>query len=245
LAATVHDVDGRLLPAIRRQASALRDIFAGVALNVSDATPPTVAATARDLLGAATMIHAQGEAIIGRARRDAVRLALAAPSPQILYSDFDHALRWIAAAPDDLRAMLAAKPEAALLVIGRSPRAFAAEPRRLQDTERVVNHIYKLMTGQDWDLMAAIRRFSRTGAEIIVARSTVDTIANDVEWPLLAQREGLVTGYVQTDAFSYRMMEEFGAPADTGDGEAAKWIKRIEYAATQVAAMRPFIDPPG
>jgi hypothetical protein len=148
-------------------------------------------------------------------------------------------------APDDLRATLAARPDAAVLVIGRSPRAFAAEPRRLQDTERVVNHIYGLMTGHDWDLMAAIRRFSRLGAETIVARSTVDTIANDVEWPLLVQREGLVTAYAQTDAFSYRMMEEFGAPADTGDGDAANWIKRVEYAATQVAAMRCFIGAPG
>jgi hypothetical protein len=244
LAATIDDADGRLVPAIRRRTTALRAVFAGIALNVSDATPPAVAAVARDLLQAATMSHARGEAIIGRARRDAVRLALTMPGPQILYSDFDHALRWLDAAPDELRATLAAQPETDVLVVGRSPRAFASEPRRLQDTERVVNHIYGLMTGHDWDLMTAIRRFSRAGAEIIVARSTVDTIANDVEWPLLARREGLTTGYVETDAFSYRTMEEFGAPADTGDGDAANWIRRIEYAATHVAAMRSFILAP-
>jgi hypothetical protein len=244
LAATVHDVDGRLVPALRRLAPVLREVFAGVALNLSDATPSAVALAARDHLDAATMVHAQGEAIIGRARRDALKLALSAANPQILYSDFDHVLRWIDAAPDELRATLAAQPAADLLVVGRSPRAFAAEPRRLQDTERVVNHVYRLMTGQDWDLMAAIRRFSRAGAEVVVARSTVDTIANDVEWPLLARRAGLATGYVETDAFSYRTMEEFGTPADTGDGDAANWIRRIEYAAVQVAAMGRFLLEP-
>ena len=241
LAATIHDVDGRLVPAIYRLAPALREVFAGIALNVSDATPAEVAAAAREQLGAATMVHAQGEAVIGRARRDAVRLALAAPALQILYSDFDHALRWIEGAPDELRATLVIQPEAALLVVGRSPRAFAAEPRRLQDTERVVNHIYALMTGRDWDLMAAIRRLSRPAAESIVAGSTVDTLANDVEWPLLAERQGLTLGYATSDAFHYRRMEEFGAPADTGDADPANWIKRLEYAAAHVAAMRPFL----
>jgi hypothetical protein len=244
LAATVHDVDGRLVSALRRLAPVLRDVFTDIALNLSDATPAAVAGAARDLLDAATMVHAQGEAIIGRARREALQLALSAPSPQILYSDFDHILRWIDAAPDELRATLAAQPAADLLVVGRSPRAFAAEPRRLQDTEQVVNHVYKLTTGQDWDLMAAIRRFSRAGAEAVLAKSTVDTIANDVEWPLLARQLGLPTGYVETDAFSYRTMQEFGAPADTGDGDAANWIKRVEFAAMNLAVMRRFLRGP-
>jgi hypothetical protein len=170
-----------------------------------------------------------------------VRLALEAPHPQILYSDFDHALRWIALGSDELRNTLAASPEAALLVVGRSARAFAAEPLRLQETERVVNRIYALMTGHDWDLMAALRRLSREAAELIVTRATVDTIANDVEWPLLAERAGLRLAYAETDSFTYRMMEEFDASADTGDGEPANWIKRLEYAALHAAAMRAYL----
>lgn len=243
LAATIHDPDGLLDAALPRLAGPLRETFATIALNISAATDPRVNAAAADLLGAIVMTHAPGLAIVGRARRDSVRLALASPHAQILYCDFDHMARWIETGPADLHATLADQPATDLLIVGRSPRAFAAEPKRLQETEAIVNRIYAQMTGREADLMFAVRRLSRRAAEAIVHLSSVDTVGNDVEWPLLAEREGLSVGAAKSGALFYRTMEEFGAPADTGDDDPALWMERIDYAAAHVAAMRPFLKP--
>lgn len=241
LAATIHDTEARLVPAIARSATLLGDLFAGIALNASDATHPGVLDAARRHLGARTMIHPQGEPGIGRARRDALRLALDLDARFVLYCDFDHLLRWTEGRPDELRATLAEQPDADCLVVGRSECTFAAEPARLRATEAVVNRIYAGITGRDWDLMFAVRRFSRAAARHIVDASREDGIANDVEWPLLAERAGFTVCYVAADGLYYRTMEEFGAPADSGDGDPLQWIRRIEIAAQHAAAMRPFL----
>lgn len=241
LAATIHDPAARLVPAIARVAPLLREIFVDIALNVSDATPDAVLDAARDRLNAKVIVHKQGEGIIGRARRDAVRLALEFPAPAILYSDFCHVVRWIEKDAAELRATLALQPAVDFLVVGRSAQAFAAEPRRLQDTERLVNHAFALLTGHAWDLMFAVRRLSRRAAQEIVRHSVVDTLANDVEWPLLAERSGLSMGYADANGLYYRTMDDFDAPADGHDGDALEWIRRIEFAAQHVAAMRPYL----
>jgi hypothetical protein len=239
LAAAVHDPAGNLTAAIHRLAPQLTQTFAAIALNISDATAPDVVAAAKQQLGAEIIIHPQGEETIGRIRRDAVRLVLGHPT--ILHSDFDHMLRWIEHDPRDLRRILEHSPDTEFLVIGRSARALAAGPRRLQETERLVNHVHALLTGDHWDLMFAVRRMSHGAAATVVSQSRVDTLANDVEWPLLARRAGLTLGYAESDALFYRTIEEFGAPADTGDGEPLQWIRRLEFAALQATAMRAFL----
>jgi hypothetical protein len=172
-------------------------------------------------------------------RREAVRLAL--PGDTILYSDPDHLLRWIEQDPAGLRTVLEGQPDAEFVVVGRSARAMAAAPARLRETERIVNHVHRMMTGEDWDLLFAVRRMSRRAAELIVAEGTVETLANDVEWPLLARRAGLRLGYAESDALIYRTIEEFGEAADSGDGEPLQWIRRLEFAALMATAMRGFL----
>ena len=241
LAATIHDDEARLVPAIERHAAQLRAIFDGIALNITDTTPATVSDAARRALGARVLVHAVDESRIGRARRDAVRLALEFDAPAILYSDFDHLLRWLESDEAELRAILAAQADVDVLVVGRSSHAFAAEPARLRLTEAIVNRIYWTMTGRSWDLMFAVRRLSRRAAQTIVASSRIDTLANDVEWPLLAEANALSLGYAPADGLSYRTMEEFGAPADRRDGDPGEWIRRIEFAAQRAAVLRAYL----
>lgn len=238
LAATVHDPVGLLAQATLAKADALRRIFSLLAFNVSDATRPEVV-EALETLGGRIMVHAAGEAIIGRARRDAV--ALAGTDLATLYTDYDHLLRWIDEAPDDLERILTLQPECDFLVVGRGPRALTAEPRRLRDTEALVNHTHALLTGDHWDLMFAIRRLSPRAGKTILAQSRVDTLANDVEWPLLARRAGLTLGYVESDALFYRTIEEFGSIADSGDTDPLQWIRRLEFAAQHASIMRDFL----
>lgn len=241
LAATIHDVEGKLAPALARSGQILRDLFSGFAIAITDVTHKDVMARVKSELGAVLQVDAPNEAMIGRARRDAVALALGQDARWILYCDFDHAIRWAETDAREMRSVLHASPDACLLVIGRSERAFGSEPERLKQTERLVNHTYTLLTGRHWDLLFAIRRFSRDAAAAVVRASEVDTLANDVEWPLLAEKAGYRLAYAEANGLYYRTMEDFDAPADTHDGEPLEWIRRIEFAALQASTIRPYL----
>lgn len=238
-ASAVHDPTGRMVPAIERLGDRLKGTFAGFAFNVSDKTAPAVIDAARDVLGARIITHPASEASIGRVRREAVGLAL--PSETILYCDPDHLLRWIELDQAGLERTLSGQPEAQFLVIGRSPKAMTEAPARLRETERLINHVHGMITGETWDLLFAVRRMSRSAAELIVAEARTESLANDVEWPLLARAAGLRLGYTESDALIYRTIEEFGASADTGDREPLQWIRRMEFAGLMATEMRRFL----
>ena len=70
----------------------------------------------------------------------------------------------------------------------------------------------------------------------------MDTLANDVEGPLLARRAGLRVGYAQSEALFYRTIEDFGADRDSGDDDPLQWIRRLEFAGMMATAMRRFLD---
>ena len=113
---------------------------------------------------------------------------------------------------------------------------------RLQATESIVNRIYVLMTGREWDLMMAARGLSRPAAELIVRQSTVDTLGNDVAWPLLVEQSGLTLGYVQADGLIYETNTVYARNVqDTLDDDPEAWMLRIYAANQQVDAMRPFL----
>jgi hypothetical protein len=239
LAATIHDPTGRMIPAIPTLTPRLRGTFAGFAFNITEDTHAEVVRLAGEL--GPVITHPTNVATIGRARRDVLALGVSLGQPQLLYSDFDHMLRWIDEDSAELTTLLAADPGADVLIVGRSDRAFAAEPARLRETEVLVNRVYEMITGRTADLMFAVRRLSRPAVEAIVAQSRVDTLANDADWPLLAERLGFSIGVAQSDALYYRTMDEFGAPADTGDTDPANWIDRLEFAALHATAMREYL----
>lgn len=242
LATILHDIDGNLAAPLLAAGPALRTYFAGLAVSLTEATDSKVAEVLEDELGASLAFHPVGEAIIGRARRDAVRLALELSGDRILYSDVDHILRWVRADADEMAACLAAQPDAQLLIIGRTEEAMMLIPQRLRETEVPVNKAYELMSGRRADLLFAIRRMDRNVAVDIVEHSHIDSIANDVEWPLLAERLGHRVGYSEAHGLSYRTIDEYGAAADSYDKDALQWIRRIEMAGEMARAMRPFLS---
>jgi hypothetical protein len=239
LGATLHDPVGRTAAAITRLTPDLQAVFPAIVLNISDLTRPEVLDAAASL-GATITRHVSNEAHIGRFRRDAI--VQAADGRHVLYADFDHLLRWIEFDREDLVRALETDPDADVLVVGRSEHALAQEPRRLRETESLVNHAHQLLTGERWDLMFAIRRLSPAAVRVIATESRIDTLANDVEWPLLARRAGLALGYIESDALYYRTVQEFGAEEDSGDEDPLQWIRRLEFAALHAGAMREFLD---
>lgn len=161
LATTLHDPEAVLAGPFEDAAPGLAKMFDGLAVSLTAATHPRMERVLADALGARVTRHPTGEEFIGRGRREAVALALELGTDRVLYADPDHALHWLNRAPDELRAVLAVQPETGFLIVGRSERAFAAVPQRLQQTEGPINRAYELLTGRRADLLAAVRRMDR------------------------------------------------------------------------------------
>lgn len=248
LAATCHDPKGAFASGVAATSEVLRSVLVTVAVNATaETSPDTVQALTTAHPTASVRRHAAGSIGIGTARRDALALALTTDCTHVVYSDLDHVLRWAGTAPAELPVALVPDPEADLVVIGRSRAAFAAEPARLRATEGVVNHVVALALGndEDWDLMIAVRLLTRATAELLVAESEEESIANDVTWPLLAVRRGRRLGYRPVDGLAYRFREDFGADGDVRDDDPREWVTRTEIAARHLCALRPFLDPQG
>lgn len=240
-ATVLHDPEALLAGPLEASAAVLAATFAGISVSLTEATHPSIERIMADVLGARVGRHPTGEAFIGRGRRNGVALALDWGTDRVLYADPDHMLRWLESNPAELEAVLAGQPEIGFLVVGRSERAFADVPCRLQQTEAPINRTYELITGRRADLLSAVRRMDRAAAGDIVAHSEIDSFANDVEWPLLAERLGHMVGYVDADGLTYRTIEQYAAPADGYDADPLQWIRRIEMAAEQAKAMRPYL----
>ena len=164
-------------------------------------------------------------------------------SSRIVYMDFDHLLRWIENDAKELDRVLDATAEYDCAVIGRGPRSLGALPERLASTEAIINHVYRMMTGHPWDVMMAARSFSRRAAEEIVDGCSVDSIGNDVAWPLFCEARGLSVGYVQADGLTYRTNVDYAFDlVDTRDGDPHEWAERVLLAAQEIEAMLPYME---
>ena len=240
LAVTVHDPGGHIAPGVRRTADVLRTVFSGVAVNATERTHVDLLEALRDA-GASVITHPVGN-VAGRSRRNAVALALRSEAERILYSDLDHAVRWIEQEPQELRAVVTKTDAEDVVIVGREDEAFQRSPARLRQTEALVNHVYTLATGRKADLMFAVRLLSRSAAEAIVANCVEDTMSNDVEWPLVAEKHGYSIGYFAAQGLDYRTTAGFDTNEDRHDHNPEAWIYRVELAAQHLSVMRRLLE---
>jgi hypothetical protein len=196
LATVAHDPRDVLLPKLRDALPRLNEVFDGIGVMAS----ASASDDAIDVLRVNGVLVEQetepdGTDTIGRRRRGCVRVALATGADHVAYADMDHAIRWLEREPDDLRATLAALPDADLTIIGRPPDVFAEAPAPLRETEGLCNQFYERLTGRPWELFIAVRGMSRGAAQLIVDECDEDTIATDVAWPLFVESRGLSLAY--------------------------------------------------
>ena len=248
LAVTCHDPAGSFTAGIEESGAALAKVFDSVAVNATMETSPSTLEALRTVFPSLRLqLHGAGTVGIGRARREALALALQTDATHVAYSDLDHVVRWAGSDLDELVRTMTPRPGDDLVVIGRAEEAFAREPLRLQATEGVVNRTAALVLGsivpegETWDFMIAMRLMTRDCARLIVEESTEESIANDVAWPLLAHRHGLRLAYAGVAGLAYRFRDDFGAEVDARDADPVEWIRRLEIAARHASAMRPFL----
>lgn len=244
LATSIADPEGHLTEKLTIILPALLERFEGISAQVTVSTDSEIV---RLLMDHGVVIDQFPEDFdsIGRHRRRALELALglATSKDRIFYLDADHLLRWYEQNRDELDAVLAACGQHDCSVIGRGPQSWSALPRRLKETEGVVNHLFFLLTGHEWDLMMAARCFSHHAASVIVDTSIENTAANDVDWPLLCLSQGFTTQYLTAEGLVYRTNQAYASDEDdNGDLDVCAWAQRVKLAHDASLAMTRYFD---
>ena len=150
----------------------LRECFDHIAVHATNDTSPDWLDFLADQ-GVPVASAKPGWDHIGLHRRRALELGLRCKANKFLYADPDHVLRWAQRHPMDLRSLPTRIGQSDCLV------------------KSVVNRIFALVSGLEVDVMMAARGLTRRAAELIVGECRVDTLGNDVAWPLLVASRGM------------------------------------------------------
>ncbi|MGH2542265.1 MAG: hypothetical protein ACRDIB_05700 [Ardenticatenaceae bacterium] len=242
LAVTIADPHGDLVGKLADLISRIGERFSVLSVAATNSTDERVFDLLRSAGARITTAKPNADAI-GRHRREAVALALKSGSAShVFYADLDHVLRWIENDAEELDAVIRRIQGADCTVVGRGPRSMAALPRRLAETERIVNEIFALTSGLYWDVMMATRGLSRRAAKTIVTDCSVDTIGNDCAWPLFCAERGFSLDYVEAEGLTYRTNSDYAHDlSDSLDHDPRAWAMRVRLAAQHVEAMLPYM----
>lgn len=200
LISTLHDPDGRMVPAMEMSLPALRVLYEQIIVVPTPATSP-------ELLGrleeATVALLPESAGAIGTGRRHALRLGLESGASRLHYCDFDRVLHWVRTYPSELASALEAIGRHDYLIIGRTARAFSTHPQLQVETEQVTNHAFSRWFGQEVDVAAGSCGASRQGAEWILRRSVTPSNATDAEWPAIVKCRGGRVGYLATEGLEF------------------------------------------
>lgn len=168
-----------------------------------------------------------------------------------MYCDADRALHWVCEHPGELTQVAEGLERRDFTVLGRTDRAFSTHPRPQRDTEAIVNHAFRIVSGRHWDVMAGARGLSRRAAAEIVRGCLDDGISTDVSWPLhLDSAGGFSLGYTATEGLEFETADRHGVEIAAAGGHAEwlrqldedlpGWLHRLEMARDHLSAMAPY-----
>lgn len=233
LTVTHHDPEGQLYAQSVRMLPLLCDLYCHLTMVVTPDTP----AHALVPLEMAGVYVTDGRGAIptgidylGQWRRFAVEVAMreAPQATHLHFCDFDRILHWAECYPHELQAVLARLPAYDLTVLGRTARAFASHPRAQRDTEALVNHVFSLASGLEWDVTAASRGLSRQAAELLVSHCHDSTVGTDCSWVLfLQQQRTLKLNYISTEGLEFETLDRYANTVTTPQS-AAEWLARLD-----------------
>jgi hypothetical protein len=243
-----HDPDGRLYDQTVRVLPVLQQYFPIISVLATETTLHTSLAPLEAAGVRIQFAPVVGHAVLGRARKAAVSLALQQTGEFLLFCDFDRILHWAEYYPEELVATIPMLEQADFSVIGRTERAFASHPRTQRDTEAIVNHVFAQASGMAWDVTAAARGLSRSAAQAIVMGCAEESVGTDTAWPLFLLRSGGFTlQYLATEGMEFETADRFADDIATAggyqawmnqlEGNVREWELRLEVARCEVAAI--------
>jgi hypothetical protein len=250
IAATHHDPNDAMLSQMQRVMPLLRGLFGPMVVLASSTTGSRTAQMLSEF--GVTFVRQQTDAGIdqlGLVRLDSVRLAVQHSNSSILRCDWDRLLHWAEMYPDELREVVAALPGFDVLMLGRTPRAFATHPRVQRDTEILANHTFGLAFGQPLDVTAGAIGLSRRAADALLSLAVPEqTVGTDCAWPLyLAQFPDLVLGYTATEGLEWETPDRYVDAINAAggldawiaafDADPQLWEFRVQLALHEIAAV--------
>jgi hypothetical protein len=226
LVSTLHDPEGRFIPALEARGGRLAQ-YAGVYVRATAATAGAVCALLRDL-GAA--VDGGAPAGIGAARRLALRAAVEGGHAAFLYCDFDRWLHWAGSYPDELRGLperiARRRPRPGYVCLGRTARAYATHPLVQRLAETATNHAFGLALGRRIDATAGACWIAAEAAALLLRESAEPTNATDLEWPALVHRAAPGRlAYLATEGLEFETAE-FYQPEVVAAGGVDAWARR-------------------
>jgi len=256
LSITYHDPNGKLYSQIERTLPAVLNIFSGLAVQGSrQANEKSLARfeSAGALVKVDSDIQPHLGPQIGRTRRNALALALKFNSPFAMHCDGDRIMHWVENYPQELTAIVARIPEHDFTLFGRTPRAWDTHPRIQRDTEAIVNHVFHVKTGWEWDVMIGARGMSQRAAQTIVTGCLDNEISVDVTWPLYLRSLGdFSLAYIPTEGLEFETQNRYAVEIDAAGGQTAwlaeldtdidKWLHRVDYIRQDLAANQTYLE---
>jgi hypothetical protein len=229
LSLTVHQPDERLADQVQAQLPALARRYAALVAYCSRETHPTILGLLEQQGVPVTVNRARSAGIhhIGVVRRDTIRAGLQADASHLQLCDFDRAIHWVTHYAQELAAVAAEIPAYDLLVLGRTPRAWATHPPYQAETEPLFNKVFALATGLPWDIGAGSRGLSRRAAETLLRISQEETVGVDAEWPLLLRvRDTFRVGYRPCEGLEYETADRYQADIEAA-GDYRTWERQM------------------
>ena len=215
----------------------LRATYTGMIVVLPPHTPSDVVNRLRAWFGNGLVISQDW----AHGRHLALAHALDYPGDFIQYADMDRLIRWVETRPEEWLRVVAEIPKHECLVIGRTEAAWDTHPRALRETERITSHVFSAILGQELDLSAGAKGFSRAAAEWIVRNSDPGrALGKDSEWVILAHRGGFRVSQVLVDGLDWEIpdrYQEWAADAarmqrmrEDYDAKVESWKMRVGVA---------------
>ena len=248
------------LPRLERLLPQLEAVYSGLVISFPPVADPQVvqAFNGGPYAGRADLL-----VVVNRewpwGRYMALRTALHIPADHIHYADMDRLLRWVETRPQEWQQAVQAIQRSDCLVMGRTPAAYSTHPGSLVQTEAISNRVVSQMLGQEMDVSAGSKGFSRRAVEYLAAHTRPGrALGTDAEWPILLKRAGFEIGYITVDGLDWESADRYQAQAaDAGaqrlaaervDADPQSWQWRVQVAREIVevaleTAARP-VEPP-
>lgn len=150
----------------------------------------------------------------------ALRTALQVPFEHVHYADMDRLLRWVETRPQEWQKAIHTLQTTDCLVMGRSDMAYRTHPKSILLTEAISNRLVSEILGQEMDVSAGSKGFSRRATEFIVANTRPGrALGTDAEWPILLKRAGFRVDYLVVDGLDWESADRYQDQAAGLEGQ--------------------------
>lgn len=231
------------MPRLKRYLSLFQESYSSISIVL----PPPVAPDLREEVHGLHGVRVVDSPVWEYGRHLALRSALESSASHIQYADMDRLLRWVETRTEEWQSGVSAIEQRECLIFGRTEAAYETHPKALRETERIVNQVFSFLLGQEVDLSAGVKGFSRRAALFLLENSPLGrALGVDAEWPVILHQAGFSLEMMWVDGLDWETADRYQAyaadkfaqrlAAEKYDQNPASWERRIAVAQEILAA---------